>query len=81
MDPKIKGKRYRTGDEICDKYKEKFKGQIGMRIMQRPKSDKLFKDEQEKKEFMNNIFIENIWYFSNENTDLFKKSTLDEFFA
>tara|TARA_A100001201_G_C4076893_1_gene197616 strand:+ start:17 stop:1300 length:1284 start_codon:yes stop_codon:yes gene_type:complete len=85
MDPKIKGKRYRTGDEICDKYSSKydnrFKGQIGMRIMQRPKSDKLFKDEQEKKEFMNNIFIENIWYFSNENTDLFKKSTLDEFFA
>ena len=85
MDPKIKGKRYRTGDELCDKYSSKydnrFKGQIGMRIMQRPKSDKLFKDEQEKKEFMNNIFIENIWYFSNENTDLFKKSTLDEFFA
>ena len=81
MDPQIKGKRYRTGDEICDKYYENFKGQIGMRIMQRPKSDKLFKDEQEKKEFMNNIFIENIWYFSNENTDLFKKTTLDEFFA
>ena len=60
MDPKIKGKRYRTGDELCDKYNEKFKGQIGMRIMQRPKSDKLFKDEQEKKDFMNNIFIENI---------------------
>ena len=52
-----------------------------MRIMQRPKSDKLFKDEQEKKEFMNNIFIENIWYFSNENNDLFKSATLDEFFA
>ena len=81
MDPKIKGKRYRTGDELCDKYYENFKGQIGMRIMQRPKSDKLFKDEQEKKDFMNNIFIENIWYFSNENTDLFKKTTLDEFFA
>ena len=81
MDPKIKGKRYRTGDELCDKYNEKFKGQIGMRIMQRPKSDKLFKDEQEKKDFMNNIFIENIWYFSNEDTDLFKKTTLDEFFA
>ena len=81
MDPKIKGKRYRTGDELCDKYNEKFKGQIGMRIMQRPKSDKLFKDEQEKKEFMSNIFIENIWYFSNESIDLFKKTTLDEFFA
>ena len=85
MDPKIKGKRYRTGDELCDKYSSKydnrFKGQIGMRIMQRPKSDKLFKDEQEKKDFMSNIFIENIWYFSNENIDLFKKSTLDEFFA
>ena len=85
MDPKIKGKRYRTGDELCDKYSSKydnrFKGQIGMRIIQRPKSDKLFKDEQEKKDFMSNIFIENIWYFSNENIDLFKKSTLDEFFA
>ena len=81
MDPKIKGKRYRTGDELCDKYYENFKGQIGMRIMQRPKSDKLFKDEQEKKDFMSNIFIENIWYFSNENIDLFKKATLDEFFA
>jgi len=81
MDPQIKGKRYRTGDEICDKYKEKFKGQIGMRIMQRPKSDKLFKDEQEKKEFRDRLFIENIWYFSNEDTDLFKKPTLDEFFA
>jgi len=85
MDPQIKGKRYRTGDEICDKYSSKydtrFKGQIGMRIMQRPKSDKLFKDEQEKKDFMNNIFIENIWYFSNEDIDLFKKTTIDEFFA
>ena len=81
MDPKIKGKRYRSGDELVDELKDDFIGQVGMRIMQRPKSDKLFKDEQEKKEFMNNIFIENIWYFSNENTDLFKKSTLDEFFA
>jgi len=85
MDPQIKGKRYRTGDEICDKYNSKydnrFKGQIGMRIMQRPKSDKLFKDEQEKKEFRDRLFIENIWYFSNEDTDLFKKPTLDEFFA
>ena len=70
LDPKVKGKRYRSGDELVDSMKDDFIGQVGMRIMQRPKSDKLFKDEQEKKEFMNNIFIENIWYFSNENNDL-----------
>jgi len=83
MDPKIKGVRYRSGDELVNKLKDKFMGQIGMRIMQRPKSDTLFKDEQEKADFMNKIFIENVWCFGPE-TDLFKnsrKATLDEFFA
>ena len=83
MDPKIHGVRYRSGDELVDKFKDKFLGQIGMRIMQRPKSDTLFKDEQEKADFMNKMFIENVWCFG-PKTDLFKnsrKATLDEFFA
>ena len=83
MDPKINGKRYRSGDELVDKFQDKFLGQIGMRIMQRPKSDTLFKDEKEKADFMNKMFIENVWCFG-PKTDLFKnsrKATLDEFFA
>jgi hypothetical protein len=83
MDPKIHGVRYRSGDELVDKFKDKFMGQIGMRIMQRPKSDTLFKDEKEKADFMNKMFIENVWCFGSK-TDLFKnsrKATLDEFFA
>jgi len=83
MDPKIHNVRYRSGDELVDKFKDKFLGQIGMRIMQRPKSDTLFKDEKEKADFMNKMFIENVWCFGPE-TDLFKnsrKATLDEFFA
>ena len=54
-----------------------------MRIMQRPKSDKLFESDEEKAEFMNKIFIENVWCFGPQ-TDLFKssrKATLDDFFA
>ena len=89
MDPKINGKRYRSGDELVDKFQDKFLGQIGMRIMQRPKSDTLFKDEKEKADFMNKMFIENVWCFGpeckpGECIDLFKnsrKGTLDEFFA
>ena len=89
MDPKIHGVRYRSGDELVDKFAKKFMGQIGMRIMQRPKSDTLFKDEKEKADFMNKMFIENVWCFGpeckpGECIDLFKnsrKGTLDEFFA
>ena len=61
MDPKIHGVRYRSSDELVDKFQDKFLGQIGMRIMQRPKSDKLFKDEKEKAEFRDKMFIENVW--------------------
>jgi len=83
MDPKIHGTRYYSGDELVDKFKDKFMGQIGMRIMQRPKSDTLFESEKEKADFMNKMFIENVWCFG-PKTDLFKnsrKATLDEFFA
>ena len=83
MDPKIKGTRYRSSDELVNRLKDKFMGQIGMRIMQRPKSDTLFKDEKEKADFMNKMFIENVWCFGPKE-DLFKnsrKANLDEFFA
>ena len=40
--------------------------------MQRPKSDKLFKSEEEKAEFMNRIYIENVWCFSKEKLDYFR---------
>ena len=83
MDPNIKGTRYRSSDELVNRLKDKFLGQIGMRIMQRPKSDKLFETEAEKLEFREKMFIENVWCFG-PKTDLFKdsrKATLDDFFA
>jgi hypothetical protein len=84
MDPKIKGTRYRSSDELVNRLKDKFLGQIGMRIMQRPKSDKLFADDKAKADFMNKLFIENVWCFGDKNFDLFqhsRKANLDEFFA
>ena len=85
MDPQVKGKRYRSCDEVVDMLKDNFVGQIGMRIMQRPKSDKLFETEEAKQEFMNRTFIENVWCFSKDkNFDLFstaRKGTLDSFFS
>ena len=84
MDPKIKGTRYRSSDELVNRLKDKFLGHIGMRIMQRPKSDKLFADDKAKADFMNTILIENVWCFGDKNFDLFqnsRKANLDEFFA
>src|SRR5210317_1991877 len=74
MDPTIKGTRYYSGDELVDSLKEHFVGQIGMSIMQRPKSDKLFESEEEKAEFMNRIYIENVWCFAKEKIDYFRHS-------
>jgi len=74
MDPTIKGKRYFSCDELVDSLKDNFVGQIGMRIMQRPKSDKLFESEEAKAEFMNRTFIENVWCFSKEKLDYFRHS-------
>ena len=91
MDPKVRGKRYYSSDELVDKFKDSFMGQIGMRIMQRPKSDKLFKDEKEKAEFRDRLFIENVWVFRGvdcgteefrHDLDLFRnsrKANLDSF--
>ena len=90
FDPQIKGKRYRSCDELCtdDYLHPYFIGQMGMRIMQRPQGKSKFKgedgklDKKQLDEFMKKIFIENIWCFSNDPTiDLFKTSTLESFFG
>ena len=89
MDPKVHGVRYRSGDELVDKFQDKFLGQIGMRIVQRPQGKAVFNDEhgnfskEKLNEHMNKMFIENVWCFG-PKTDLFKnsrKATLDGFFA
>ena len=39
---------------------------------------------KEKADFMNKLFIENVWCFGNKNIDLFqnsRKANLDDFFA
>jgi hypothetical protein len=81
MDPKVDNKRYKSCDELVDNLKEHFTGQIGMRIRQRPKSNKTKEDLQQ---FMNKIYIENVWCFSkNKNFDYFRHSrlnTLENFF-
>ena len=89
MDPKVHGVRYRYGDELVDKFQDKFLGQIGMGIVQRPQGKAVFNDEhgnfskEKLNEHMNKMFIENVWCFG-PKTDLFKnsrKATLDGFFA
>jgi len=93
MDPKIKGTRYYSCDELVDSLEEYFIGQIGMRIMQRPQGNAKFKTKEELNEFMNMLFIENVWCFysvdscianhtGHSNLDLFRHSrttTLDNF--
>jgi len=91
LDPKVKGKRYRSGDELVDMLLPNFMGQVGMRIMQRPQGAAVFKDDDGNfdktamDKFMNQIYIENIWYFSKDkNKDIFKhtkQGTLEEFFV
>ena len=90
LDPKVKGKRYRSGDELVDMLLPHFMGQIGMRIMQRPQGASVFKDEdgnfdkEAMDKFMNQIYIENVWYFSKDKSkDIFKhikRNTLESFF-
>ena len=91
LDPKVKGKRYRSGDELVDMLLPNFMGQVGMRIMQRPQGAAVFKDEDGNfdkaamDKFMNQIYIENVWYFSKDkNKDIFKHTrtaTLEDFFV
>lgn len=89
LDPKIKKVRYHSSDELVNSLRDHFIGQIGMRISQRPQGKTVFADEDgnfDKKaldEFMNKIYIENIWCFAkNKEFDLFrhaKRGTLDSF--
>ena len=46
LDPKVKGKRYRSGDELVDMLKPYFMETIGMRIMQHLQGASVFKDEE-----------------------------------
>jgi hypothetical protein len=84
MDPKVKGVRYRSGDELVDLLRPNFLGQLGMRIMQRPQGKNVFKTKEELNEFMNKIYIENVWCFGNNpNFDLFRhkrRATLEGLF-
>ena len=92
LDPKVKGKRYRSGDELCDMLKDNFIGQVGMRIAQRPQGKNVFSkivdneevfDKDAMDKFMDKIYIENIWCFSKDkDRDIFKHTklgTLEEF--
>ena len=45
LDPKVKGKRYYSGNELVDSMRNDFMGQLGMRIMQRPQGKSVFSDE------------------------------------
>lgn len=58
IDPKIK-QRYHLCDDLVDRYKNKFRGQIGMRMMQRPK---VFLDGEKNNHFKK-FYIEPIWIF------------------
>ena len=89
LDPKVKGKRYRSGDELVDSLRGSFLGQIGMRIMQRPQGKSVFSDEEGNfdksamDEFMDKSYIENVWTFARDTSvDLFaatKRGTLEDF--
>ena len=91
LDPKVKGKRYRSGDELVDILKDNFIGQVGMRYMGRPQGASVFKDEEGNfdkdamNDFMKKVYIENIWCFSKDkDKDIFKhtkRGTLEEFFV
>ena len=85
MDPKIKGIRYRSGDELVDSLRPYWMGQVGMRIMQRPQGKNKFQTKEELVEFMNKIYIENVWCFGkNKDFDFFRhkrRATLEGLFG
>ena len=85
MDPKVKGVRHRSGDELVDSLHEHWLGQLGMRIMQRPQGKNKFKTHEELVEFMNKVYIENVWCFGkNKDFDFFRhkrRATLEGLFG
>ena len=105
MNPKVKGKMFPSCDEVVDELREHFKGQIGMRIMQRPQSSESFLekwsdvkgeddsnqvsdkegiDRTAMQDFMKKLYMENVWWFSKTNKDLFlpnRQQSLESFFV
>ena len=82
MDPKVKNVRYRSSDELINRNKDKFMGQVGMVIMQRPQGNAKFKTKEELNEFMAMKYIENVWCFGPKEYDFFsasRKGTLESF--
>lgn len=83
LDPVVKGKRYRAGDDLIDYMEENhgdsFLGQLGMRYMQRPKKTKT---KWELDNFLKKCYIENIWVFrkGEERVPLFSRG-LEDFFV
>ena len=83
LDPVVKGKRYRAGDDLIDHMEENhgdsFLGQLGMRYMQRPKKTKT---KWELDNFLKKCYIENIWVFrkGEERVPLFSRG-LEDFFV
>jgi len=84
MDPKIKTTRYYASDDLIDdmiKNGANFCGQLGMRIMQRPKN------VENLDEFMKKVYIEPVWTFSKKQQkfdivdNYMNKGSLDAFFA
>jgi len=80
MDPKVKGKRHKSCDDLVNHFMKYFKGQIGMRIMSRPKSIESFSGDtyEEKKakydEWQAKWFLESVWCFQKpggEEIDIF----------
>ena len=84
MDPKIKNVRYYSCDELVDHLQPDFLGQVGMRIMQRPQGKNKFETKEALVEFMNKLYIENVWCFGKYKTfDLFRhkrRATLEGLF-
>jgi len=84
MDPKIKTTRYYASDDLIDDMISNganFCGQLGMRIMQRPKN------VENLDEFMKKVYIEPVWTFSKKQQkfdivdNYMNKGSLDAFFA
>ena len=82
MDPKVKNVRYRSSDELINSNRDKFLGQIGMVIMQRPQGNAKFKTKEELNKFMAMKYIENVWCFGPKDYDFFsssRRATLESF--
>lgn len=93
MDSLVKNKRQHSCDDLVNRFKDNFVGQIGMKIRQRPKSLSSFEGEttEEKKknydEWARKWFVESCWVFrkpNGEEFDLFsdyRRATLESFFG